>query len=296
MSIHILENSKLRLQINDFGAELVSISNKQNDMEYLWNGDPTYWKRCSPILFPIVGSVKNGAYSYQGKTYHLPQHGFARDMIFTRTSSTATSIWFQLTSNEETLAKYPFEFILNIGYELIDNQIKVMWEVTNPGNSTMYFSIGGHPGFLCPLQDKGKQSDYYLLFDNKEPLHYMLVDQTGLMAKKPFDEQYLLPTDQGLYQITTNTFDQDALIFEENQCHQVSLLTPDQKPYVTVSFDAPLFGVWSPSKKNAPFVCIEPWYGRCDYSEFEGDLQEKDYINQLESGEEFQASYTIEIN
>ncbi|MDF2538901.1 MAG: Galactose mutarotase [Herbinix sp.] len=295
-SVHSLKNDFLEIQVNEFGAELISILNVKNQKQYLWNADPAYWKRNSPILFPIVGSLKNRTYTYQEKTYTLPQHGFARDMVFTVKEKTASQIWLSLQETEETLKVYPFRFRLEIGYELVNNKIRVMWKVTNSNTSTLYFSIGGHPGFLCPIDENFRQEDYYFLFDTKEPLHYLQVDDScGLVVKKSFEEQAVLSTEQGLVQIDNHMFDHDALIIEHDQCHSVALLTPDKKPYVTVTFDAPLFGLWSPSMKQAPFVCIEPWYGRCDSTGFNGNLEDREWGNSLEAGTQFETSYCIEI-
>jgi galactose mutarotase-like enzyme len=293
--IHILQNSSLKIQIKEHGAELSAITDVKTGIEYLWHADPAFWGRSSPILFPAVGSMKDHAYTYQGQTYSLAQHGFARDLEFTVKEICEDQIWFSTEASDETLKKYPFLYALEIGYQLKGRTIKVMWRVINNDSKTMYFSIGAHPAFNCPLNHNGKQDDYYFRFDTMEPLRYMLVDETGLEAKKPWGEQYILPTDQGVCPITSDMFDNDALIIENDQCHSVALLTPDKKPYVTVKFDAPLFGLWSPSKKNAPFICIEPWYGRCDSSTFNGTIEERDWINLLETGKEFKASYTIEI-
>ena len=153
----VLENEALKVTINSFGAELASIRGKETDTEYLWNADAKFWKRSAPVLFPFVGSLKNKEYHYEGKTYSMGQHGFARDMEFAVDVQTATEVWFSLHSNEETKAKYPLEFILKIGYELEGKDLKVIWQVENPDEQVLYFSIGGHPAFMCPVDGKGKQ-------------------------------------------------------------------------------------------------------------------------------------------
>ena len=154
----VLENKALKVTINSFGAELASIRGKATDTEYLWNADAKFWKRTAPVLFPFVGSLKNKEYHYEGKTYSMGQHGFARDMEFAVDVQTATEAWFSLRSSEETKAKFPLEFILKIGYELEGKDLKVIWQVENPDTKTLYFSIGGHPAFMCPVDGKGKQS------------------------------------------------------------------------------------------------------------------------------------------
>lgn len=287
----ILENEELRIEINRFGAELTRIYGKKNDTEYLWNADPKYWKRSSPVLFPFVGSLKNKEYRFEGKTYPMGQHGFARDMEFVIDSRSESEAWFSLTSNEETLEKYPFEFVLRVGYQLQGRELKVLWQVENPAQKEMYFSIGGHPAFMCPLKQEGKQSDYYLKFDSAKPLSYGLVNEQGLMM----EAEEILQTENGVVKITDNMFDRDALVIERRQATAVSLCTPEQKEYLTVRFDAPLFGVWSPAGKGAPFICIEPWYGRCDRASFNGSLEEREYGNTLKAKEIFKTEYTISI-
>lgn len=287
----ILENEELRIEINRFGAELTRIYGKKNDTEYLWNADPKYWKRSSPVLFPFVGSLKNKEYRFEGKTYPMGQHGFARDMEFVIDFQSESEAWFSLTSNEETLEKYPFEFVLRVGYQLQEKELKVLWQVENPAQKEMYFSIGGHPAFMCPLKQEGKQSDYYLKFDSAKPLSYGRVNEQGLMM----EAEEILQTENGVVKITDNMFDRDALVIERRQATAVSLCTPDQKEYLTVRFDAPLFGVWSPAGKGAPFICIEPWYGRCDRASFNGSLEEREYGNTLKAKEIFKTEYTISI-
>lgn len=291
MSSYVLENETLIITIQSKGAELCSIKDKGSEQEYLWNGDERYWKRSSPILFPIVGSCKGKKYVYDGKTYSLSQHGFARDMEFSLIKKEENEIWFGLHSDEKTLEQYPFAFQLEIGYRLVENKIKVMWNVKNKDRKTMYFSIGGHPAFLCPLKEGEKQSDYYIGFDCDEKIEYSLVNEDGLLA---YDGN-ILSLEDGKFKITENLFDKDALVIENYQAHQVSLLTPKKEPYITVDFFAPLFGIWSPVKKNAPFICIEPWYGRCDRYDFDGTLEEREWGNQLEVDGQFDAEYTITI-
>ncbi len=295
MSVQILKNNDLTLKISSFGAELTGITDNAANREYLWKGDPAYWKRRSPVLFPVVGSLKNQSYHYRGKVYSLPQHGFARDLEFTPLRNTDSEIWFRLNWTKETLKVYPFEFALEIGYRLTHRRITVMWKVINQGLGDMFFSIGAHPAFMCPLIEGQSQSDYYIFFDNDAPIHYLLVNNKGLAVKKPYSEQAVLNTENGFLKIDPHLFDQDALIIENNQSHSVSLADSKKIPYVTVHFDAPLFGLWSPAGKNAPFICIEPWYGRCDSSDFNGSFEEKEWGNHLKAGKQFEAAYTIDI-
>lgn len=287
----ILENEILKVSINSFGAELASIVKKCTGEEYLWNGDERYWKRCAPVLFPFVGSLKNKEYLYQGKAYPMGQHGFARDMEFKLERTEKGEAWFSLEASEETKQKYPFAFFLELGYRLEGNRVESIWRVTNRDENEMYFSIGGHPAFMCPLNGEGKQTDYFISFDTEKDLVYSTVNGSGLVEK----EDNVLHTDKGVAAISEDMFDRDALVIEGRQAGEVSLLRPDRKPYLTVRFDAPLFGIWSPAGKHAPFICIEPWYGRCDKAGFAGELSQREYGNSLEPQAVFEAGFQIEI-
>lgn len=291
MSSYVIENESLRITVTSLGAELQSIYDVDKQQEYLWNGDGKYWARRAPILFPFVGLTKNKQYVFEGKTYGTTQHGFARDMEFECTVQEAESVWFKLCSDEDTKQRYPFDFILEVGYVLEQRALKVLWKVTNPSQKTMYFSIGAHPGFMCPLKADEKQSSYYIDFHTDKDIEYNLIKQDGLVGI--YGEQLAL--DHGIAAIDEHMFDRDALIVENRQTQAVSLLDADKNPYITVRFDAPLFGVWSPDHKGAPFVCIEPWYGRCDSVDFEGELPDRAYGQVLEPEGIFEKEYVIEI-
>lgn len=290
---YVLENDRLRVEIDSFGAEVKSIRSKDNDREYMWYADKKYWGRTSPVLFPFVGSLKNKEYCYKGKTYQMGQHGFARDMEHTMTEQTKDTIWFVLKETQETLEKYPFAFTLRIGYQLIENEVKVMWKVENPAEEDMYFSIGAHPAFLCPIHGEDNKNGYSLFFGGVDEIHHHgnTID-TGMSL----EEDLILPLVDGKAAITPKFFDRCTYMVEGKQTGEVGLVDPEGKRYVTVCFDAPLFAVWSPEGKNAPFVCIEPWYGRCDAEDFNGTLEERAYENHLKPGETFEASYVMKLS
>lgn len=296
MSDLSLKNEKVEIELNLHGAELRRIKNLSTGKDLLWNADPSFWNRSSPVLFPFVGMVKDKVYYYEGKAYEMGQHGFARDMDFTLQSQTESSAHFRLESNDESMARFPLPFVLEIAYELIDNAVKVIWKVTNPAEKTLHFSIGAHPAFLCPIQEGEKQSDCaFLLKDQKGEIVEQFINtifgQNGLVTTKKETRS----TDHGLIPLEEHLFDGDALVIEDNQIGQVSILDGQGNPYITVEFTSPVVGLWSPPKKQAPFVCIEPWYGRCDSEVFAGELSEREWSNQLEAGEVFEVSYLIRI-
>ncbi len=291
MSRYTLENDKIRIGVESFGAELKSLQDKATGREYMWNADPAFWKRTSPILFPLVGSLQGKAYRYQDKEYPMSQHGFARDREFTLIKKESAEIWFELTEDEKTWEIYPFAFKLRIGYVLVDRKVEVHWQVENTDLHTLYFSIGGHPAFMCPIKEGTVQTDYAIRLDTQDEITSTMIGRDGLASDRK--KKYLL--DKGVLAVTEDLFDEDALIVEHDQAHEVALLDPEKKPYLTVRFEAPLFGIWSPPKKNAPFICIEPWYGRCDGENFHGTLEEREWGNQLEPGKLFRTKYEIEI-
>ena len=290
MALFQISNEKITVQIDSMGAELKSLKDVASGREYMWNADPQYWKRTSPVLFPLVGGVRNGVYRLNGREYPMGQHGFARDMEFQLKSQVAHEIWFLLESNEDTMSKYPYPFVLELGYELVDRTVIVKWRVKNPSKESMYFSIGGHPAFLCPITEGTKQSDYAIRFDTGEKIVSSCLD-TGLVSGMTMT--YRLK--DGILPVTEHLFDGDALVIEHDQAHKAALVSPDGKDYLTVEFDAPLFGIWSPPKKHAPFICIEPWYGRCDRADYEGDWTEREWMQSLDAGETFAADYKITI-
>jgi len=291
--MNILKNEFLTVKTKSLGAELTSIITNKTGREYLWQGDPAFWKRQSPVLFPIVGSLWNGEYQNNDITYRMSQHGFARDKEFTLQNYTSDEIFYSLRSNDETLAVYPFPFELQIGYKLEENRLRVIWKVINIGDSDMYFQIGAHPAFFYidfnnSIGDRG-----YFSFDKTDNLRYILIKDKGCVDP---NIEYPLNLEDGLLPINTHTFDKDALILENDQVKKVSLLDRQKKPYITLYFDAPLVGLWAPKGEGSPFVCIEPWYGRCDRYGYVGEYKDRDWMNSLKKGERFEASYDIEIN
>ncbi len=291
MALYELKNEQIAITVDSHGAELKSLKKLADDQEYMWCGDAKFWGRTSPVLFPFVGGLKNKEYRFEGKTYSMTQHGFARDMDFELETQTESELWFTLESTEETLARYPFPFILNLGYRLEGSTVTVLWKVANPSEKQMYFSIGGHPAFNCPLTDETKQSDYSVSFADTDEIVSTRISEEGL-ATGCMDIYHLA---DGHLSLTSNLFDHDALVIEDHQTDTVALCRKDGTPYLTVKMEAPLFGIWSPPGKNAPFVCIEPWYGRCDDEYFDGDLTEREWGNKLAPHHTFEASYTITV-
>ena len=288
MARYGLENDKIRIEIDSHGAELKSLVKKETGAEYMWCADAKYWGRTSPVLFPVVGNVSGKQYRTKGKTFDMGQHGFARDMEFALDTQTDNEIWFVLRSNEETLAKYPYEFVLKLGYRLDGAKVEVLWHVENPSEEELPFAIGGHPAFYCPVTSGGKQSDCYIQFDIAGSLKCSTID--GYLVGDRVDTYEL---EDGMLRIDEHLFDNDALIIEKQNIKKVSLCDPKKQAFLTIEMDAPLFGIWRPADPGAPFVCIEPWYGRSDRIGYAGELRDREYENVLAAGENWDAGYTI---
>lgn len=285
-----LTSDLLTISIATHGAELCSIIDRSG-REYLWQADPRYWKRHSPILFPIVGSVRDGHFTIDGRQYSMSQHGFARDSDFTPLGSTGDEAWYELTSSDTTLAAYPYKFRLQVGYRLTGETVTVIWRVTNTDDRDIYFQIGAHPAFYYP--DYGSDGERgYLWFDREDSFTYLRIGNGACASLTPHSQ----PLDGHLLRLDTHTFDIDTFIIEGSQLTSVALLDRERRPHLTMQFDSPLLGIWSPPRKDAPFVCIEPWYGRCDREGFEGEFRDRDHVNRLAAGQTFEASYKIIID
>ena len=290
--MHTLKNDILTVQVKEHGAELASIM--KGSTEYLWKADPAFWGRHSPVLFPIVGSVWEKRYRIDGVEYEMGQHGFARDMDFTLVDGNETEVRYRLESSAETLAKYPYPFVLEIAYRLEGNKLDVIWDVYNPSEEDIFFQIGAHPAFYYPDYDPQAPERGFLSFGRTEGLECIRIKEKGCVdavTKYPLE----IPA-EGKLPLTRETFDEiDTIVLEDSQVGHVTLHRNDGSPWLSLSFDAPVVGIWSPPTKNAPFICLEPWYGRCDRAGYEGDYRDKDWMNRLAPGERFSSVYTIEI-
>lgn len=285
-----LSNDVLNIAIQKFGAELHEI--QKDGIEYLWQGDPDFWARQAPILFPIVGKLKNGTYTFENETFKLGGHGFARDQAFELIEKDADKAVFELRANRETLAVYPFEFRLRVTYVLKGHDLTVKWEVKNLDEKDLYFGIGAHPAFNVPLEN-GSFEDYQLSISPAKSRQFIpLNPETGTL-----DLTQKAVLNQSQFNLRRDLFKQDALIFETPEATEVLLSNSKDDRSVKIAWDnMPFVGLWSPYPADAPFVCIEPWCGIADDANTDGDLTTKYGINTLAHGKKFKASYTITIH
>ncbi|SFA81589.1 aldose 1-epimerase family protein [Clostridium frigidicarnis] len=273
-------NDFLEIFVKSHGAELSSIL--KYDIEYLWQGDETYWTGQSPILFPIVGKLKSGI---------MPQHGFGRRSDFSLIEHRDSFISFNLKYNEDTLKVYPYKSSLTLSYELVENTIKVSYNVENLDNKDIYFSIGAHPAFNVPLFETESLEDYYIELESKETAPIFPVTKDGFISKDTksfFNNNNLIP-------LTSKLFINDALIFNNLNSNEMAIKNTKNSRSIKLNFNGfPWFGIWS-KPNNAPFVCLEPWFGHADFDDFNGDFSEKDGLIKLNVGEKFNTSYTITV-
>lgn len=289
--LYTLEIEKIKITISNQGAELHNIKSKVDGIEYLWNRNKRYWGYSAPVLFPIVGKVNNGSYKVDGKEYNLPQHGLARLKEFEMIKKTDDNIIFELVDSEETLKVYPYKFSLKISYTLVENEIITEYIVENTDNKMIYFSIGAHPAFMCPIMPGEIIDDYYFEFNEKENCDIMPINQDGYIKRER--KQYLV--DNNIIPLSFDLFKGDALVFDSLKSNKISLKSVNHDKVLTMDFTGfPYMGLWTKST-GAPFVCIEPWYGHADFEDFTGELKDKAGIQKLDIGQKFNSSYTITI-
>jgi len=273
-----IKSHNLVVKINSKGAELSSV--KLEDLEYLWQAKADVWPRHAPVLFPIVGRLKDNSIS---------QHGFARDKELKLAFKDENEISFELINDEETNELFPFDFKLIIWYSITDNRVVCGYEVVNTASQkNLFFSIGAHPGFKVPLSNTEKFEDYKLVFSNKE--YYTTVLADGLLS----DTKKELVLHHGELNLSTALFENDALVFEDSQIDQIRLISKSGKGLELNCKDWPYFGIWS-KKGCSEFVCLEPWYGIADSINSTGNLQTKKGIIELKVGEKFDCSFSIRV-
>ena len=282
-----LSNDKLTIIINEKGAELQSIN--YNGIEYLWQANEKFWGKHSPVLFPIIGELKDGKYIFKSKEYKLSRHGFARDKMFEAEQTAATSAMFTLKNDEETFTAYPFEFIFRVEYNIKENELFCTYHIQNINNDVMYFSVGGHPAFNVPLNKELLYTDYVLEFDNDDTLERYLL-QNGLVS----GDTELINLNNKNLQLRHELFYKDAIVLKHINSKQIILKTGKDAHRLKFKFDGfPYFGIWA--AKDAPFVCLEPWCGVADNVYHNNKLTNKEGINELPAGDTWQRTWSVEL-
>ncbi len=282
-----ISNDKLAVIINEKGAELQSILYKNT--EYLWQADARYWGKHAPVLFPIVGELKDGEYIFKDKTYKLSRHGFARDKLFIAQQTSGTSAQFILHYDETTLAVYPFKFIFEVAFTISGTALSCSYAVKNAGIDDMYFSVGGHPAFKVPLVNDLKYTDYFLEFNNDEELNVHLLHK-GLIS----DATEKIKLNNKIVQLQPSLFYSDAIVLKHIHSNEIKLYSDKDNHGLKFIFnDFPYFGIWA--AVDAPFVCLEPWCGIADSIHHDRQLIHKEGINKLAANESWQRTWSVEL-
>jgi galactose mutarotase-like enzyme len=289
--MHQLQNEHISIEVSSLGAELTSLTDKQNHIEHIWQADPAVWGWHAPTLFPVVGRSIKDQIIIDGKAYPMPQHGFARRSEFILTEKRDDLLRFKLSASDKTLVIYPYLFDFHISYEIKDNTLIQTFEVYNTGEDSMYFQLGGHPGFAVPFLTGETYEDYYLEFEKDTFLDREHIDENGFFdqcGSNVIDGTNKLPLEKDM-------FSADAIVIKDPHSRKVYLRS-NKNPH-TVSVEFPAFnylGLWA--KVGAPYICIEPWRGCADTEGKPTELKDKEGIISLEANGKFQASIIITIS
>ncbi|MCL2832914.1 MAG: aldose 1-epimerase family protein [Treponema sp.] len=293
-AVYTIENSKLSVKISQLGAELVSIYDRANSRELLWQGNEAIWKNQAPVLFPLIGRLKTKGFTYEGKRYDIDIHGFAKTSVFTPADRSGNSITFTLASSGETLQHYPFDFGFSVRYTIDNNRLLKEYITKNTSAKDMYYEAGGHEGYMLPLSGSEKMSDYFLLFKGKDALYsFTKDDQTMMLIQK-----HKFDLDNGRLYLNMGVFSNDALVLEDDAGKVIELHGPNTGRLLTVKFsDFKYVGIWTrnmPSDTN--YVCIEPWSSLPDFAHLGTELTEKIGIRRLGAGQSETLEYTVEVH
>lgn len=284
----ILSNDTIVIEVAEQGAELVSL--KKGGREYLWNGDPAFWNRHAPILFPAVGKPFNNELHIDGKSYVMKQHGFARDSAFEALGDGRLQMAHAVSTEQ-----YPYLFSLEAQYRLSGSSVEVIWTVTNLDSRDMHFQIGAHPGFMLPAYNAGDTTHGLIRYYDRDgsPVSPIIVSALDDGNRIPLAAPHRIPAEMP---VTADTFAHDALIFEDSQVAKAVLCDKQGIPILSVSCpQAEAFGIWAPHKEGCPFVCLEPWCGICDTKGFSGDISDRSYSHRLAPKAQYRFTYTIDI-
>ena len=284
-----IKNEYIKAKIKSFGAELNSLQKIDDSLEYIWQGDKEFWSRHSPILFPIVGRLKNDSYFYKNQKYNMSQHGFARDKEFEIVEKKDDFIEFKLSSDEKTLKIYPFSFELYLSYKLERNSLIVSYKVINKSDEKMLFSIGAHPAFNWSLEKDLKKEDYFLEFEINNSKRYFL-NELGLV----FDSIDLKFEDKKLF-LNEELFKNDALVFNDLNIKNLTFKNIRNENFIKLNFENFAYlGIWS-KPSGSPFLCIEPWFGVADEENASQNFEDKKGIINLQKDEIFSCFYSVEV-
>jgi galactose mutarotase-like enzyme len=288
---YTIENAKVRVEFSDKGGEMQSLVNKASGREYLWQGNPEFWAGRAYNLFPICGRLTDGIYTYKGKTYEMNLHGFVRNSMMQVNKKSDTEIAFTLVSDDEIKKQYPFDFTYTVTYILEDTRVKTVYDIVNNGSETMYFAVGGHPGFNVPINDGECYEDYYLEFDTVEQMEWLKMTPLFYTGK---NDPYPMK-DGRIIELTHDLFSEDARFFT-NMSKAVTLKNVKSDSFVRLEYPKMInLGIWHKPQTKAPYICIEPWSSVPSYDGKVDDLETKNQMESLPAGEAYQGGFDIVI-
>lgn len=291
-TLQTISNDHLTVQIHPAGAQLWSIQDKTGT-EYLWQGDPAYWPDRAINIFPYVARMTDGKYTLNGQTYHMDIHGFAKDMLFEVVSHQSDIIVFHLKDTPDTLIQYPYSFDLYITYRLVNCSLEIDFKVINRDTKTMFFGIGGHPGFCVPFESNLQFEDYYIKFPVSAPSKRVIFSEDCFVMDGQF-EAFSLASD-GKYYLHHDMFCDDAIILTDMP-HQITLASDKGTHQIQVSYpDMPYLGLWHMPNTDAPYICIEPWSSLPSRKGIIEDLAKQPDLLSLPAGEIYTNLWKIEI-
>ena len=280
--VYSAENSKFTLAVKEMGAELNSLKSKETGIEYIWNGNTDIWYGQSPILFPIIGRLLDDKYTLNGKEYSMDKHGIVRKKPFTLVEKTEDSLTFVQTDDDESITKYPYKFELKVKFQLTEKGLRVTHTVKNNNDSVMYYSFGAHPAFNCQIGD-------YLEFNKDTSLETERIDHESILI----DEKFPVEMDGNKVVLTKDLFVDDALILSSFDSDSISIKSNSHDRIIKFDFDSPFLGIWA--KPNAPYVCLEPWWGVNDSYNKVSDFSEKRGIMTLEPNSSKEFTWEVSI-
>ncbi|WP_270593329.1 aldose 1-epimerase family protein [Faecalibacillus faecis] len=288
-----LSNQYLTVNLHPKGAEIISIVGNQDHINYMWKRDACQWANSAPILFPIVGAIKNDTCRIDGKEYHMIQHGFARHNEFEIKNQSQTEVTFTLVSNDEIIKQYPFLFELNVTYKLVENTLTCFINVKNKDHQTIYFQVGGHPAFACPFMENESSNDYYVEFSEYETRNQKVID----VAKRGMSHVQLPFFDhEKRFFVRQQLFNNDAIVIKDFKSENISIKSLNHQKSIVFhmqGFDH--VGLWT-AKHVGGLLAIEPWVGHADYVDFDGEFKEKESCVALDTDKEFNVQFAVEIN
>jgi len=287
-----LQNKYMSVKIQLKGAELGSLKD-QNGKEFIWQARKP-WKNHAPILFPIIGKLKDKTYYYKEKAYRMKNHGFISKRIFKTRKKEPKKVVLSFQSDEKTKEIYPFDFNLTATYQLKCHKLNIHYTVYNTGKDTMYFSIGSHPGFNLNLYPGDRMEDYYLQFQKKEQADRLLLEPKTRLVSRQIRKNFLNNTDT--LSLNHQMFAKRVIILQSLQSKYVRIKNRHHSGYIEVGIKHfPFVGLWSPQEKAA-LLCIEPWYGHSDYIDTTQQLPQKAGIIRLAPGDKFEMEYYIKLS